>query len=280
MDDAPQDETEQVEGEETEQVEEVEAEGEEDAPAVEQKFRVKVKNDTGADEERDLSLDELAQGYMQNADYTRKTQAAAQAERQRQEQFHQAVHHTAEQASAQVQALRQMVLAAAAPDLMGVNWQQLAVEDPARYIQLQAREQQLNQVLGQLEAEDGKLKQQRDAALAQQREQAMRHSLDYLSREIKGFNLEKEAPRLREMGTKYGFSKEELASIVDGRFVHLLHDAAKWREATGQKQTAMNKVAQAPKVIRPSAPQPKKSNQAALDRLKSTGRPSELVHFL
>jgi hypothetical protein len=39
-------------------------------------------------------------------------------------------------------------------------------------------------------------------------------------------------------------------------------------------------VAEAPKVIRPAAPQPKKPNQSALERLKKTGRPSELVNFL
>ena len=42
----------------------------------------------------------------------------------------------------------------------------------------------------------------------------------------------------------------------------------------------MKKAADAPKVIKPQAPAPRKQNQSALDRLKKTGRASELVNFL
>lgn len=251
-----------------------------DEPAVEQKFRVKVKNDKDEDEERDLSLEELAAGYMQQADFTRKTQAAAAAEKQRQEQFHQAVNHTAEQAGTQVRALRQMVLAAAAPELQNVNWQQLAHEDPARYVQLQAREQQLRQVLGNLDAEDQRIRQQREAVASQQRDQAMRQSLEYLSREIPGFNLEKDTQKLRDTAKHYQLTDAEIGSVTDGRFIHLLHDAMQWQALQKAKPKAMAKVAEAPRVIRPAAPQPKKTNQAAMERLRTTGRASELVNFL
>ena len=253
---------------------------EEEKPAVSQKFRVKVKTETGEDEEKDLSLEELAAGYMQSADYTRKTQAVAAQEKQRQEQFYQAVQTTTQQAVQQVQALQQLVVQAAAPELQNVNWQQLAVEDPARYVQLQAKQQQLNQTLGYLQTEAQRLQQQQEAVVRQQREQAMRHSLEYLSREIPGFNLEKDAKTLRDTGKRYGFSEEELGSVIDGRFVHLLHDAAKWRDLQTQKPKAMQKVAEAPKVIKPSAPQPRKTNQAATDRLRKTGRAEELMNFL
>lgn len=278
LDDSPPEEI--IEGDPEPEAPEPDEPEEDSPPPVEQKFRVKVKNDKDEDEERDLSLEELAAGYMQQAAFTRKTQAAAQAEKQRQEQFHQAVHHTAEQASQQVQALRQMVIAAAAPELQNVNWQRLAQEDPAQYVQLQARQMQLQQVLGTLNQEDARINQQREAALEAQREQAARHSLDYLSREIKGFNLEKEAPKLRELGAKYGYTEQEINSVVDGRFIHLLHDARQWRELQAGKPKAMAKVAEAPRVIKPAAPQPKKTNQAALERLRNTGRASELVNFL
>ncbi len=270
-------ENEAPEGEPEEGSDEPEAE---EKPAVEQKFRVKVKNEKDEDEEEDLTLEELAGGYMRNRAFTQKTQAAAAAEKQRQEQFYQAVQHTSQQAQQQLQALHQMVLASAAPELQNVNWQQLAMEDPARYVQLQAKQQQVQSILGHLNAENQKLTQQQQHAIQQQREQAMRHSLDYLSREIPGFNLEKEANNLREMGKKYGYSDDELGSVVDGRFVRLMHDAAQWQKAQAAKPKAMAKVAEAPRVIKPSAPQPKKTNQSALDRLKKSGRASELVHFL
>ena len=41
------------------------------------KYLVKIKNDKGVDEEKEISVDELAKGYMLQADYTRKTQEVA-----------------------------------------------------------------------------------------------------------------------------------------------------------------------------------------------------------
>lgn len=251
----------------------------EEQPAVDQKFRVKVKTEAG-EEERDLSLEELAAGYMQSADYTRKTQALAEQAKQREQEVFQAVQQTTQQAQQQLQALQNLVLSAAAPELQNVNWQQLAMEDPARYVQLQARQQQLSQVLGNLQAENQRLQQQQEAVLNQQREQAIKHSLEYLSKEIPGFNLEKERTQLFETGRKYGFQDGELSQVIDGRMLHVLRDAMQWRALQTSKPQALKKVADAPKVIRPAAPQPKKTNQAALDRLRTTGRPSELVNFL
>lgn len=265
-----------------EQAPEDEAPAEEDSPeepAVSQKFRVKVKNDAGADEEKDLTLEELAAGYMQSADYTRKTQAVAAQEKQRQEQYFNAIQQTTQQAQQQLGALRQVVIATAAPELKELT-PELAFTDPARYVQLQAKHQQLQHVLAQIDAQDGELKQQREATERQQREQSVRNSLDYLSREIPGFNLEKEAPKLMESGKRYGFSEQELANVIDGRMLHVLYEAAQWRQLQAQKPKALQKVAEAPKVIKPAAPQPKKPNQSALERLKKTGRPSELVNFL
>ena len=282
LDTSPPEENEEIEaaaeGEEEQQAQEEPQE--EEKPAVDQKFRVKVKNDSGEDEERDLSLEELAAGYMQSADYTRKTQALAAQEKQRQDEVFKAVQQTTQQAMQQLQALQGVVIQTAAPELQNVNWQQLAMEDPARYVQLQARQQQLSQVLGAIQAEQQKLTQQQEEAVRQQREQAMKHSLDYLSKELPGVNLKEVAPKLKEAGKKYGFSEEELSGFTDGRAIHLLHDAMKWRELQTAKPKALQKVVEAPKVIKPAAPQPRKTNQAAMDRLRKTGRASELVNFL
>jgi hypothetical protein len=253
---------------------------EEDKPAVDQKFRVKIKNEAGEDEDRDLSLEELAAGYMQSADYTRKAQALAAERKQQQDEVQQAVSQVRQQAVQRLEALESVVMQAAAPELQNVNWLQLSRDDPARFVQLQAQAQQLNSTLGAIQAEKQRLEQERQQSIQQQREQSIKNSLDYLSKEIPGFNLKEAVPRLRETGKKYGFSDEELSHITDGRAIHLLHDAMKWRELQTAKPKALQKVADAPKVVKPAAPQPKKPNQAALQRLKATGRASELVNFL
>lgn len=256
-------------------------EPEEEKPAIDQKFRVKVKGEDGADEERDLSLEELAAGYMQSADYTRKTQALAQEAKQRDQAVFQAVQQTTQQAQQQLSALQALVVQAAAPELQNVNWNQLANTDPARYVQLQAKQQQLSQVLGVIQHENQRLEQQQSALLEQQREQAKAHSLDYLSKELPGVNLKAVAPKLIETAAKYGYNEAEIRSVVDGRALHLLHDAMQWRALQSAKPAALQKVVEAPKVLKPSAPQPKpRENQAALDRLRKSGRPSDLTAFL
>lgn len=282
LDDTPQEEIEQAEDEAPEVVEPeaVDDEDDDESPKVDQKFRVKVKNDAGQDEDRDLTLEELAAGYMLQADATRKTQALAQERKQVQEQYFSAVQQNSQQAQGELRALQQFVVANAAPELQNVNWQQLAAEDPARYVQLQARQQQLGNVLAQIQAQGDSLKQQEAAQLSQQREQTIQDSLSYLSREIPGFNLEKERNGLFDTGRKYGFQDGELSNIVDGRMLHVLRDAQQWRDLQTAKPKAMQKVVEAPKVIRPAAPQPKKSNQAALQRLQQSGRASDLVAFL
>lgn len=289
LNEAPEAGEQTAEGEAPEGEENEEGEGEEgdegaekpdDKPAVDQKFRVKVKNDKGEDEDRDLSLEELAAGYMQSADYTRKTQAVAAEQKAREAEYIKAVHQTTQQAQQQLSALQSLVVQAAAPELQNVNWQQLAAQDPARYVQLQAKQQQLSQVLGVIQHENQRLEQERLQVTEQQREQALRHSLDYLSRELPGVNLEKAAPKLVEAGKKYGFSEAEIRSVVDGRALHLLHDAMQWRELQGNKPGALKKVADAPRVVKPAAPQPKRQNQSSLDRLRKSGRAEELVNFL
>jgi hypothetical protein len=255
-------------------------EGTGEEPNVSQKFRVKVKDEAGEDVDEDLTLEELAAGYMRNKRFTVGMQHQAAQEKQRQEHFFQAVNQTVEQGRNQIRALQQMVVAAAAPELANVNWQQVAAENPSLYVQLQAKHQQLNAVLGQLAERDRALQQEQQTVTQRQRDQAMRQSLEHLSREIKGFNLEKDAPKLKDAGTKYGFTAAELDSVVDGRFIHLLHDAMQWRQLQTQKPGALKKVAEAPKVIKPQAPQQRKPNQAAADRLAKYGRPSDLAAFL
>ena len=284
LDDTPQDEPEQEEGEAPEVVEpetpDEEDDDEEESPKVDQKFRVKVKNESGQDEDRDLTLEELAAGYMLQADATRKTQALAQERKQVQEQYFTAIQQNSQQAQNDLRALQQLVVAFAAPELENVNWIQLSDQDPAQWTRLQAKQQQLGQVLSHLQAQERGLRQQDAAQLSQQREQTKQDSLSYLSREIPGFNLEKEHKGLIETGRKYGFTDAELSDIVDGRMLHTLRDAMQWRNLQTAKPKAMLKVIEAPKVIKPAAPQPKKSNQAALQRLQSTGRASDLVAFL
>jgi hypothetical protein len=65
-----------------------------------------------------------------------------------------------------------------------------------------------------------------------------------------------------------------------GQVLLLAHKAIQYDALTEQKAVALKKVVAAPKVIRPAAPQPKRTNQAALDRLRTHGRGEDFMKFL
>jgi hypothetical protein len=251
-----------------------------EAPSEPEKYRVTVKNDAGEDEEQDLSLEELAAGFMLQRDYTRKTQEIAQIRQQTQQQYQQAVSQAQQAAFERIEQLQALVMQTAAPELDGVNWAQLAAQDPAEYVRLQARQQQLAQVFNHLEAQKAQHHNQLTQHQQQQRDQAIAQSADYLKREIPGFNAQKYQETLKA-GADYGFAPDELNNVVDGRMVRVLHDAAQWRALQKAKPAAVKKVQAAPKVIKPSAPQPKPPRlKAAAERLKQNGRVEDLMAFL
>lgn len=268
---------------------EPEAVEEEGAPEV---FKLTVKNDAGEDEERDITLDELAKGYMLQADYTRKTQAVANEVKQAEAKFTQDLTKIQQSAVEQINQLQELVLKQAAPELASVDWVSLSVSDPAEFVRLQAKQQQLHQTFQALEGQKTQIAQQREQQIGQQVEQALRHSDELLTKTIPDFNGEKAAKLLQEVEKTVGWKPSDIrlaaAAMAQagmrpetlGQVLLLAHKAIQFDALNAQKTVALKKVAAAPKVIRPAAPQPKKQNQAALDRLRQSGRGEDFMKFL
>lgn len=271
-----------------EETEEVEETGEQ-APEL---FKITVKNESGEDEEKDITLDELAKGYMLQADYTRKTQEVAREKGELAQKFHQDLTKVQQSALDQIGQLRELVLRQAAPELASVDWVSLSVSDPAEAVRLQIKQQQLNNTLALLDQEGSKHARERDQHLNQQVEQALRHSDELLTKSIEGFSGEKAGKLLESVEKSIGWKPSDIrlaaAAMAQagmrpetlGQVLLLAHKAIQYDELTSKKQTVLKKVAAAPKVIRPAAPQPKKTNQAALERLKKSGRGEDFMKFL
>lgn len=262
------------------------------AEAAPEVFKITVKNDAGEDEERDITLDELAKGYMLQADYTRKTQAAAQERQQVEAKFTQDLTKFQQSAVEQINQLQELVLKQAAPELASVDWVSLASSDPAEFVRLKARQEQLHMAFQQLEGQKQQLAQQRDQYIGQQVEQALKHSDELLTKSIKDFDGTKAADLLKQVEKSVGWKPSDIrlaaAAMAQagmrpdtlGQVLLLAHKAIQFDALNEQKPVALKKVAAAPKVIRPAAPQPKRTNQAALDRLKQHGRPEDFMKFL
>lgn len=214
------------------------------------------------------------------ADYTRKTQATAEESKRIKAQ------------ATQLQEVQQIAVATLEKriELEKVNDQikyiesldfnslveqnpQEAIRVQAQYNQLLAKQARGKEELGQFAAQE----QQR----IQAEKQRMKAELVQKASEIiPGYN-DKVNRELLETVSECGFTPEEIDSITDPRLLKLINLARMGRQVQKTTPKALQKVAAAPKVAAPQgksvAPKP---NQAALDRLKKTGRAENLTAFL
>lgn len=206
------------------------------------KYRVKVEG-----EELEVELDELLQGYSRTADYTRKTQEAAElrrqaeAERQRFVQFNQEqiqAHQAVAGIDAQLQQFSQ------------VNWQQLSDSDPVQaqklWIQYQQLKDQRQHVAGRLAQFEQARAVEEQRAIARQVEEG--HQV--LAREIHNWNADT-ARAVRTFAEKeLGFRPEELSRVYDPRVVRLLHSAMVASQLTKQARMPEQQAAPAKPVTK------------------------------
>lgn len=270
----------------------------EEAPAAETteeepaKYLITVKNDKGEDEEREIGVDELAKGYMLQADYTRKTQEVSAQRQNLDAQYAKALQEQQSQAVEQISRLQELVLNQAAPELNGVDWVSLSVQDPAKFVQLQARQQQLNQTWQALEHQKAQHQQAQQQQLSQLVDQALRQSDEVLTKAIPDFDGAKADKLLADVQKSIGWTRADIKTAAQalatagmhpgtlGQVLLLAHKAIQFDQLQTDKPAALKKVAAAPRIIKPAAPQPKQTNRAAVQRLQKTGSIGDLAALL
>lgn len=162
-----------------------------------------------------------------------------------------------------------------------LDWNALVDADPAQAQKLTIAYQQL-----QREAQTKFSELQQTQAQAQhltetQRQQMLAEAQQDLHARLPGFGPQTVEKIRKTAEEHYGIKGEELNGLVDARYVHVLHDAMKWRELQAKQPQAMRKVAEAAPAIKPQAAQQKpRTNQAAFDRLKKNGRVEDLAALL
>ena len=227
---------------------------------------------------------ELAEGVKQmaddlKADYTRKTQSIAEMRRQTEETA-KATQQQAELiavSATKVVELREVQRQI--EQIEAIDFNALADQDPQQAIRLQAAHTRLIQQREGKQREVFETQQQAQALTAQERQRALAQAAEHLKKAVPDFTPSM-AQAIRENTKAYGFTDAELENVTDHRLVLALKDAMAWRQLQAKKPEAMKKVAEAPKVIKPQAPAPRRENQSAAERLKKTGRASELINFL
>lgn len=235
------------------------------------KAKIKVQ-----DEEFEVTLKDALDGHMRQSDYTRKTQELASQRRAVEQEASDKVETERKNYLSQLQVLQGVVIRAAQPELANVNWQELAQADPAKYVALQAKAQQVHSTLQSLLAEQQRVKEQSEAKSQEDFQRKASEGAEKLASKIPNWNDDLKKS-LVERGIKtYGFSDSEVAQFADHRIVEMLHDAHQYHMLKDQKPLVEKKVQQALKVMKPSAREAKPSptdqqRQSARNNLKKTG---------
>lgn len=247
--------------------------------------------DEGSDDSEEIEFEgkaykvpkELKGALLRQSDYTQKTQEVAEQRR--------AVEERAQALQMQErlmsQTLEQRVelhsLQKQIAQFEQIDWQSLADTDPVQATKLNIQYQQLQRQAGMKYQELQQAQAQNDQLTANQRQQMLVQAQSDLKARIPEFNDPKTAEavsqKIKTTAREYGISPQELDAIIDPRYVHVLHDAMKWRSLQAEKPKAMQKVAEAPRAIKPQSKQPQRPDNTRLDRLKKTGSVEALAAF-
>ena len=220
------------------------------------------------------TIKELREGYMRLDDYSRNIQEVARQRDEVPEKIRQGIEGERKIYQENLTQLNNLVLSAAAQELQGVNWNDLAVNDPAKYVQLRNRADQFNQALAtiknkQVEVE-ARVKQEQGESL----KKAARESRARLEAEIPNWSDDL-YKKVMKAGEPFGFKTEEVAEWIDPRAIKVLHALYEYQQLKpGNPQD--KKVVVPPKVVKPGAaqtdtPASKKAEEAS-KRLRSSGR--------
>lgn len=223
---------------------------------------------------------ELKTAIIHQADYTRKTQEVAEQRKAVQAQTELLQKQQEMLAQSFDKAVEFRDVQNRLSQFEKLDWQALVDQDPVQATKLNIAYQQTQR---EAQTKYGELMQsqaQTQQLSDEHRQQVLIEARKELNKRLPDFTPQT-AEKIKTTAREYGITDAEINSLTDPRFVHILHDATKWRALQAEKPKAMKKVDEAPKVLKPQASQPRKQpNQAAYDRLKKNGRVEDLAALL
>ena len=277
--------------EETEEEEEPEGEEESEETDVEEGEELYTVKVDGT--EREVSLNELLNGYSRQSDYTKKTQQLSQERQQMgqlQQQWQQEMIAAQTERQQYIDALGQVVNQSMTglEEYANIDWETLKEDDPIAYV---TRRDEFREAQGNVRA-----MQEQQAYAMQQQEAEMQNAIQYRAREELGMLVEKVpewkdketrqelTKNLREYATGQGFSPEEISSLIDHRSLIVLMKAQKY-DAMQNSDVKSKKLKNKPKVVRSgtgttSKATSKSKRAAKMTRLQSSGHVDDAVSIL
>lgn len=235
---------EQVEASEPEELETQEVETEPEP----QRFRVKA-----AGEEREVTFDELVDGYQKGLDYTKKSQSVAE-QRKAVEAERAAIEQAKQARDAYSQRLN-LIEEFLSKQNEGEDLNALKEVDPIGYAVKVAERTEREKQLAMVQAEQQRMAQQRFAEQQAELQQRLQQEARRVAEVIPEYGDEKKSnevkKQIRDFAKEVGFTDQELAQAYDSRQVQVLWMAAQYAKLQKQKPEVTKKVQDAPKMLRP-----------------------------
>jgi len=235
---------EQVEASEPEELETQEVEVEPEP----QRFRVKA-----AGEEKEVTFDELVDGYQKGLDYTKKSQSVAE-QRKAVEAERVAIEQAKQARDAYSQRLN-LIEDFLSKQNEGEDLNALKEVDPIGYAVKVAERTEREKQLAMVQAEQQRMAQQRFAEQQAELQQRLHQEARRVAEVIPEYGDEKKSnevkKQIRDFAKEVGFTDQELAQAYDSRQVQVLWMAAQYAKLQKQRPEVTKKVQDAPKMLRP-----------------------------
>jgi hypothetical protein len=259
---------------------EAQDEGEEEAEVEEEELEDQYYTVKAAGEEKQVTLDELMQGYQLGADYTKKTQEVAE-QRKAVEVERKAIEEAKSVRDTYSHRLREIenFLKESQKGDTPESLAQLKENDPIGYAEKVAEMTLKKEQLAEVYAEQQRIAQQQDAERQHEMARYVQQEATKLSQVLPEFSDRAKGEQIRNEIRNYaksvGFNDDELNNVVDHRHVVVLRKAQLYDSLQKSKPKVTKKVAQAPKMVK-SGTKVKEGNQdlrkKQMAKLKQTGK--------
>lgn len=278
-DDAADDVDDQPEAEGDDVAEEDETAGEDEDQKA-QTFKVKVDG-----QERDVTLDDLKRAYAGQGYIQKRMEEVANVRKASEAEFV-ALNQERAQLAQALAAVQQRIAA----DMPKPPSRELLQTDPIRYLEEEVAYRDAMERQAQLGQHVEMLTAQQRQAQAIEHQRLLQHQAEVLKQRIPEFSDAKKAGELKkvifEAGQQhYGLDPSEIGSVADARYIHILHDAVRYRQMMANKDRVQEKVAQARPMVRPgakisSSEGGKIVENKARARMRQTGSVDDVASFL
>ena len=227
-------------------------------------FSVKVDG-----KEEQVTLEDLKRGYS-GQKYVQKGMQEVAANRKQTEEVYSALLAERQQLVEMYQQMQQgQFLSKPNPPS-----DDLLSDDPIGYIEQKARYDKAMEQYNHQQVKMSQIMQQSEQARERAVQAYLQQEMQSLANVIPDFGDAQKATKLKgkllDGGQNfYGYTEEEIGSIMDHRAIRVLNDAIKYREIVAGKSKAEQKAKGAKPVIRPGAKKVQNTNVKAMERRKA-----------